>query len=75
MLSNTDPKARLVEKMIECNEARSTVDTCAQDCFNKEKAGLQCIGFIGHESGRCILCQPRHSISSGNTDISNGDIL
>ena len=75
VLNYGNSQVALIAKTIECSDARPTVDTCANDCFNKEKSGEQCIGFIGHGSGGCSLCQPIDTISSVFTNIINGESL
>ena len=73
-LNHSDSKASLIENTIQCHGASSKMDTCAQECFDRETLGVQCIGFIGHGSGSCTLCQPRNS-SSGYTSIVSGNTL
>ena len=74
VMNSSNPEANVVEETMECTQVRSTVDTCAEECFNREKSGVQCIGFIGHGSGSCTLCQPRNS-SSEYTSIVSSDTL
>ena len=71
-VNHTHPKANLLANTVECSEPREKFDVCAENCFEKEKSGEGCVGFICHSNGTCELCQPKEFL---NTEISTDDTL
>ena len=49
----------IIDVKFTCSDVFPTIKKCAEQCFNKEKNGSGCVGFITNlDSSRCTLCNP-----------------
>ena len=46
---------RTIGNTIQCNETRSNIKSCAEECFEKENKKENYVGFLANENN-CSLC-------------------
>ena len=67
----------IIGNTIQCNETRSNIKTCAEECFEMENEKDNCVGFL-QDGNNCLLCKvlDRDGVNSYLfTNITDNQIL